>query len=55
MFFPVGKPIAVNKIVNPTYEEIEALQSIYIDELKKLFEENKSKYEKNVNITLTIN
>jgi len=51
----VGKPTEVAKIENPTYEEIEALQKIYIEELRKLFEENKEKYEKDPNIKLIIN
>jgi Diacylglycerol acyltransferase. len=55
LFLLVGEPIPVAKIENPTYVEIEALQNIYIDALRKLFNENKEKYEKDVDIKLIIN
>ncbi|XP_022174295.1 2-acylglycerol O-acyltransferase 2-like [Myzus persicae] len=42
----VGKPIDVPKIVKPEKEDIEKYHRIFIDELTKLFEENKTKYSK---------
>ncbi|XP_050440926.1 2-acylglycerol O-acyltransferase 2-like [Adelges cooleyi] len=40
----VGKPIDVPKISNPTTEEINKYHEIYVTELKKLFDEHKTKY-----------
>ncbi|XP_006005287.1 2-acylglycerol O-acyltransferase 2 [Latimeria chalumnae] len=44
IFTVVGKPIKVEKIDNPTQEEIDKLHNEYIEELSKLFEEHKLKY-----------
>ncbi|XP_022098754.1 2-acylglycerol O-acyltransferase 1-like isoform X2 [Acanthaster planci] len=40
----VGKPIAVEKSPVPTQEEIDQVHQKYIDALRELFEENKTKY-----------
>ena len=42
----VGAPIRVEKNENPTHDEIESLQTLYIDALRDLYENNKTKYEK---------
>ena len=46
LYFPlaVGEPIPVTKVENPTPEQLDHLHSAYIEELKKLFEEHKAKY-----------
>ncbi|XP_038050284.1 2-acylglycerol O-acyltransferase 2-A-like [Patiria miniata] len=40
----VGKPIPVEKSPTPSQEEIDKVHQMYIDSLKELFEENKTKY-----------
>ncbi|XP_072034716.1 2-acylglycerol O-acyltransferase 2-A-like [Amphiura filiformis] len=40
----VGKPIPVVKNPNPTRTEVEDMHSIYVDALKALFDEHKTKY-----------
>uniref|UniRef100_A0A915JRR5 Acyltransferase n=1 Tax=Romanomermis culicivorax TaxID=13658 RepID=A0A915JRR5_ROMCU len=40
----VGRPIRVDRVENPSKEEIDRLHSLYIEELRKLFQENKAKY-----------
>nr|XP_056714512.1 2-acylglycerol O-acyltransferase 2 [Euleptes europaea] len=40
----VGKPIQVEKKHNPSQEDVDELHSIYMEELCKLFEEHKLKY-----------
>jgi len=40
----IGKPIPVQKNLNPTEKEVEELQQKYIDGLTELFESNKEKY-----------
>ena len=55
LFMTVGKPIDVKKTKNPTTEDITELQNKYVDALRKLFEENKEKYEPNQSIKLEIN
>lgn len=42
----VGKPIYVEKVTNPTTEQINALHETFTKGLISLFEENKHKYEK---------
>ena len=42
--FAVGEPISVTKVDNPTPEELDDLHATYIERLKKLFEDHKSKY-----------
>lgn len=40
----VGKPIAVQKTLNPSQEEVDQLHQRYIKELCDLFEAHKLKY-----------
>ena len=40
----VGSPIHVEKVTNPSDEQIETLHAEYIEGLKRLFEENRNKY-----------
>ncbi|XP_041331538.1 2-acylglycerol O-acyltransferase 1 isoform X2 [Pyrgilauda ruficollis] len=40
----VGSPIPVKQNLNPTTEEIDQLHALYLQKLKKLFEEHKSNY-----------
>ncbi|NP_001089961.1 2-acylglycerol O-acyltransferase 2-A [Xenopus laevis] len=40
----VGKPIRVEENPNPSSEEVDKLHKIYMEELSKLFEEHKTKY-----------
>jgi len=40
----VGEPIEVEKIENPTSEDLLALQDLYITKLKELFNKHRSKY-----------
>ncbi|KAM8974937.1 2-acylglycerol O-acyltransferase 2 [Pelodytes ibericus] len=40
----VGKPIKVVENANPTSEEIDQMHKLYMEELSKLFEEHKTKY-----------
>lgn len=42
--FAVGKPIQVQKIPNPSQEEVDKLHHHYIKELCNLFEAHKLKY-----------
>lgn len=52
--FLVGKPIDVEKIPEPTEEDIIKLHDTYIEKLTALFEEHKMKYGyKNVNIIIS--
>ncbi|CAM5073108.1 unnamed protein product [Natator depressus] len=44
IFTVVGKPIKVEKKHNPSQEEVDRLHQTYIEELCKLFEEHKTKY-----------
>lgn len=41
----IGKPIYVEKVANPTTEQIDALHETFTKALTALFEENKHKYE----------
>ena len=50
----VGRPIEVKKTFSPSQEKIDALHAIYMDELKRLFDENKAKYLDDKNIELHI-
>ena len=51
----VGKPIEIkSKIEDPSDEQIKELHQIYIDELQKLFHENKEIYLRNKNVTFEI-
>lgn len=50
----VGRPINVEKIENPTEEQINTLQEKYIKELIDLFETNKEKYLKDKNSKIEI-
>lgn len=40
----VGKPIEVQKILNPSQEQVDKLHELYIKELCNLFEAHKLKY-----------
>lgn len=44
MSLPVGAPIEVEKVVFPTYDQIDELHSAYVDELKELFDKHKVLY-----------
>lgn len=44
LFFPVGKPIPVQKKYRPSEEEVDEVHQKYLNELCKLFEEHKAKY-----------
>jgi hypothetical protein len=44
IFTVVGKGIKVEKIKNPSKDQIDKLHELYLDELRKLFEEHKDKY-----------
>jgi 2-acylglycerol O-acyltransferase 2 len=51
----VGSPIEVKKNESPTAQEIDDLHSIFVEELRKLFDEHKGKYiEGSENVFLTI-
>lgn len=50
----VGRPIHVPKIDNPTQEQITTLHEKYINELKNLFEQNKTIFLKNLDTSLEI-
>lgn len=47
IFTVVGAPIEVEKISSPSMEDIEKLHAKYVQELEKLFNEQKGKYLKN--------
>jgi 2-acylglycerol O-acyltransferase 2 len=49
----VGGPINVDKVENPTHEQVEALHAQYVTALKKLYQENNVKYG-DVNVSLII-
>ncbi|XP_064455632.1 2-acylglycerol O-acyltransferase 2-like isoform X2 [Ornithodoros turicata] len=40
----VGKPISVAKVEEPTQEQVDSLHRKYVDQLKELFEEHKTRY-----------
>ncbi|KAK3714410.1 hypothetical protein QZH41_020640, partial [Actinostola sp. cb2023] len=40
----VGTPIKVNKVLNPTQEEINSFHQQYLQGLEKVFEDHKTKY-----------
>lgn len=42
--FPVGKPIPVQRKKRPSEEEVDQVHQKYLNELCKLFEEHKAKY-----------
>lgn len=42
--FPVGKPIPVEKKHRASKEEVDQVHQKYLNELSKLFEEHKAKY-----------
>nr|AQX34626.1 diacylglycerol acyltransferase [Mortierella alpina] len=44
VYIVVGKPIHVDKVENPTVEQMQKLQSIYIDEVLNIWERYKDKY-----------
>ncbi|XP_067322314.1 2-acylglycerol O-acyltransferase 2 [Anolis sagrei] len=44
IFTVVGKPISVEKNPNPSQEEVDDLHQLYMEELSKLFEDHKLKY-----------
>jgi len=51
----VGAPIPVERVFNPTEEQIDDLHAVYIEKLVELFERNKTKYYPfNENIRLNI-
>ena len=43
----IGAPIKVEKILNPTQDDIDKVHEIFCTQLRQLFEEHKSKYVKN--------
>lgn len=46
-YFLVGQPIKVEKIDNPTQEEVDGLHEKFIEHLTGMFEEHKHKYLQN--------
>lgn len=40
----MGRPIPVEKVENPTREQVDELHRKYCEELTKLFDEHKTKY-----------
>lgn len=40
----VGRPIEVPKISEPTVEEVRKWQGVYVEELRRIYEEGKDKY-----------
>uniref|UniRef100_A0A0M3IWK8 diacylglycerol O-acyltransferase n=1 Tax=Ascaris lumbricoides TaxID=6252 RepID=A0A0M3IWK8_ASCLU len=50
----IGRPIVVEKNLNPSQEEIDALHNEYCTQLKKLFDEYKVNFGIDKNITLNI-
>ena len=53
-FNTVGKPIPVEKIANPTQEDIDDLHQVYVDALNQLFDKHKMNYgiDKDVKLDL---
>lgn len=49
----MGKPIHVEKVLNPSQEEIDALHGKYVDGLKEVFETNKTRF--NIDPTVHLN
>lgn len=43
----IGAPIEVERITNPSEDEIDRVHGIFCTQLIKLFEDHKSKYDKN--------
>ena len=41
---PVGSPIPVEKVLNPTQETIDKLHSQYIEDIKELYEKYNDRY-----------
>ena len=54
MFFSVGEAIDVQKVDNPTVEQIEQLHLTYEKKLVELFDTNKEKYGVDRDTQLTI-
>ncbi|VDK59557.1 unnamed protein product [Anisakis simplex] len=48
----VGTPIAVEKKLNPTQEDVDRLHEVYREELRKLFDEHKQKFGIDKNVQL---
>lgn len=44
IFIAVGKPIHVDKVEDPTEEQIAELHKVYIDSLQELFTQYKDEY-----------
>lgn len=40
----VGAPIKINKVENPSEEEIDKFHQLYLEGLEKVFEDHKTKY-----------
>lgn len=51
IFFAVGPPIDVERIENPTNEQINVYHQKFVKHIKTLFEENKHKYIPNADKT----
>ena len=43
-FFSVGAPLKVNRVENPTNEEVDNLHSQYVTALRELFDKHKKNY-----------
>ena len=54
MFFSVGEAIDIQKVDNPTVEQIEQLHLTYEKKLVELFDTNKEKYGVDRDTQLTI-
>ena len=46
-FIPVGAPMEIEKNLNPSNEEVDAIHAKFTSKLVELFETEKSKYLKN--------
>lgn len=44
LFLAVGKPVQVEKVENPSQEDIDNLHAVYVEALVELFKQNKTKY-----------
>lgn len=50
----IGKPIDVERVAQPSQEQIDRLHGIYVKSLVELFDEHKEKYSNGKDIKLEI-
>lgn len=53
-FFLVGKPILVKKNPNPSQEQIDKIHALYIESLKKIYNDHKKFYSKHQDVDIKI-